>query len=224
MAGLLGMVTPGSLVKMTARALTTGVQVATWSEREVMTLLRNRLEASNPRPIAALPGTSEHVTQEPGSRLNDLLDQARGQSTASGRSDLFHKLVDQLLPDEARILGALSDDSVSPLVHVFRRSVVGAAGDAVLPNASLVGKVANVALPQMTPIYVTHLITLGLLETGPEDPGLKDEYQILTADPGVLRAIKRASIGPIPARIDRQVVRMSALGSELWAELGRGNS
>lgn len=140
----------------------------------------------------------------------------------AGQQELFHRILDQLVPDEARIVGALSDGSASPLVNVYRRTRGGLVGEVVLENMSLVGKTANLALGAQTPTYVSHLLALGLVEIGPEDPALKVEYEILCADTAVLRAMKEASRGPVPARIERQTLRLSGLGLALWTAASDG--
>ena len=53
---------------------------------------------------------------------------------------------------------------------------------------------------------------------------MKAEYEILAADTSVLRAIKKAARGPIPARIDRYTLRLSGLGLELWAAASQRRS
>jgi hypothetical protein len=126
-------------------------------------------------------------------------------------------IVDQLVPDEARIIGALSDGSASPLLNVYGRTRAGLVGEVVLENMSLIAKTANLALPQLTPMYVSHLLSLGLVESGAEDSSMKDEYEILAADITVLDAIKKAGRGPIPARVEKYTLRLSGLGLELWA-------
>lgn len=151
-----------------------------------------------------------------GEKLDQLLSRALSQSTSSGQDELFHRILDQIVPDEARMISALSDGSSSPLVSVHALTRAGLLGEALIENASLVGRTANVALPAMTPTYVGHLIALGLLEVGPEDEELKDEYQILLADTDVLKAIRSGSRGPLPARVERRTVRLSALGQSLW--------
>jgi hypothetical protein len=45
---------------------------------------------------------------------------------------------------------------------------------------------------------------------------MKAEYEILAADTRVLQAIKNASRGPIPARLEKYTLRLSGLGLELW--------
>jgi hypothetical protein len=206
---------PLGLLPRAGQAVRTGIKVAGWTERQVMSALRTRLEASAPLALsAASTVASSPATMQ--SKMSSLLDSALSQSSASSRQMLFHKILDQIVPDEARILGALSDGSTSPLLHVYGRTRAGLVGEVVLENASLIGKTANLGLPQLTPTYVSHLLSLGLVETGPEDPALKDEYEILAADISVLKAIKQAGRGPIPARVDRFTLRLSGLGIELW--------
>jgi hypothetical protein len=93
-----------------------------------------------------------------------------------------------------------------------------------LENASLIGRTANVALPQMVPQYVSHLLSLGLLEKGPEDPALDTEYEVLMAESSVLAAIKSASRGPISAKVDKYVLSLSGLGTSLWEATMQGDT
>ncbi len=67
-------------------------------------------------------------------------------------------------------------------------------------------------------MYVSHLLSLGLVESGPEDAAMKDEYEILAADTARAAGRSRhASRGPIPARVEKYTLRLSGLGIELWA-------
>jgi len=215
---------PLGLVDLAGRSLRTGVKVAGWYEKQVMNVLRSRLDATIPPPSRALPPTPLQLLEGLDSKMHRLLDRAVEQSTMSSRQELFHKILDQLVPDEARIIGALSDGSASPLLHVYARNRAGLVGEVVLENMSLIGKTANLALPHLTPTYVSHLLSLGLVETGPEDATMKTDYEILAADTAVLRAIKRAGRGPIPARIERYTLRLSGLGLELWAAASEDRS
>lgn len=198
-----------------SNALRSTVAVVRWSERQVLQLLDARIDAARPAPPQPLPGGGVHA-EDLNTKLGRLLRQAVDQSTLAGQNELFHKLVDQLVPDEARILGALSDGSTSPTVTVIRRHRNGSGGEVVLENMALIGKTANLALAAQTPMYVSHLLALGLVEMGPHAPELSIEYEILCADPAVLRAIKAATRGPVPARVDKHTLRISALGRSLW--------
>ena len=211
-------VRPLALVRLPATAVRTGARVglgvAGWWERQTMSLLGSRIDRARERrePAPAAPAESAEL----GPKMRALLDRALASTPADSSLDLYHRILDQLSPDEARILGALSDGHASPLLHVRPLSPAGILGDPTLENASLIGKLANVSLPQLTPQYVTHLLALGLVQVGPERSSLKDDYQILMADPGVLKASKRASRGPIAPRYEKHTLRLSPLGRSLW--------
>lgn len=188
-----------------------GVRIASWAEEQAMALIRSRLfpdGVAAPAPVAIEQPTIEV-------RMRRLLERALEQTSTESRTALFDKLVDMLVPDEARILGALADGSVSPLVNVRARTRSGAI-EALLENASLVGRTANLALVSRTPTYVTHLLALGLVEVGAEDPALREEYEILLADPAVLRSLTAATRTMLPPRVERRTLLLSSLGRELW--------
>jgi hypothetical protein len=213
---------PGGFVDFAEQTVRAYIKAASWGERQVFGLIRSGMNIST-AAVPALPQSAEleeRSDDDPATldaKMHSLLDRAIGQNTASSRQELFHKILDQIVPDEARIISALSDGSTSPLLNVYARTRAGLGIEVVLENMSLIGKTANLALPQLTPMYVSHLLSLGLVESGPEDTGMKDEYEILAADTAVLGAIKTASRGPIPARIEKYTLQLSGLGLELWA-------
>lgn len=204
---------PFGLVPRTVAAAKVGLKVAGLAEQQAMRLLSSRLPAPQRAPLELEgPRPSASLDQ----KMRSLLDRALDQSTDGGQAELFHHIIDQLVPDEARVISALSDGSASPLVTVRARTATGGPGRVILANASLVGRTANLALPAMTPTYVSHLLSLGLLERGPEDPSMKQDYEILMAETYVLKAIKSGSRGPLSARVDKRTVRVTALGRSLW--------
>jgi len=206
---------PFGLVGRAVDAARLGLDVYSWTEQQIVGALRKGLNELEPEegdddvsPAAPAADTDDSLN----SKMSQLLNRALDQNTAGSQTELYHHLLDQLVADEARIVGALSDGSVSPLVNVFDRT-----RKAVLENAALVGRTANVALPQMTPQYVGHLLALRLVEIGPEDSALKTEYEVLMAETIVLNAIKAASKGPLPAKVEKLTLTLSPLGRSLWA-------
>ena len=63
---------------------------------------------------------------------------------------------------------------------------------------------------------MSHLRRIGLVESGPEDHSLKDEYDILLTEPKLRATIASIGKGLRGARIVRRTVRISDLGRELW--------
>jgi hypothetical protein len=187
------------------------------TQEQLIALLGDQPKESEAPARAPQAAPESTDTDALGSKMRCLLDRALDHSTNSSQMELFHHILDQLVADEARIISALSDGSSSPLVSVHDWTRRRVQGRAVLENASLIGRTANVALPDMVPSYVSHLLSLGLVEVGPEDPDLKDDYEVLMAESSVLQAIKTASRGPLAAKIDKLTLTLSGLGQALWA-------
>lgn len=195
-----------------------GLNVVRLAGEVVVELLDEAVEAiisAVPEAPAAEPPRAEDGGSLP-AKMGTLLERAVEQTTAEARNELFHRILDFLVADEARIISALSDGSRSPMVSVHGLTAAGMLGEALIENAALVGRSANVALPRLTPTYVGHLLALGLVEVGPEEASLTDDYQILMAETDVLRALRAGSRGPVPARVVRRTLRLSSLGHELW--------
>jgi hypothetical protein len=187
------------------------------TQEQLMGLLGEQTNETEPPARAPQNNAEPTNTEALSSKMRELLERALDNSTSSSQMELFHHILDQLVADEARIISALSDGAPSPLVSVHDWTRRRVQGRAVLENASLVGRTANVALPDMVPSYVSHLLSLGLVEVGPEDPDLKDDYEILMAESSVLQAIKTASRGPLAAKVDKFTLSLSGLGHALWA-------
>jgi hypothetical protein len=192
-------------------------------ERTVLGELRRRLDDIDPLadgraaadPVAT-PGRAVPPTQTTPLRvaMAELLVRSVEQTTQRAREYLHLALLRQLLPDEARILAALADGSVYPLVHVDCRTGVTATRR-LLSNASSVGRAAGVAVPASVPRYLTRLRHLDLVEVGEHDPALSVQYDIVLTDDGV-RAAEDVARAQGRARMVRQTIRISALGRELW--------
>jgi hypothetical protein len=195
-----------------------GIGVVATAGQVVAELLDEAAETLSAPPTAPSPTPPPAAaTGILTAKMESLLARALEQSTASAQDELFDRILDDLVPDEARILGSLSDGSASPMVSVHALTPAGMLGEALVERAALVGRTANVALPRLTPTYVGRLLALGLVEAGPEDPALKDEYQVLLAETDVLAAIRTGSRGPVPARVVRRTLQLSPLGHTLWA-------
>jgi len=212
---------PLGISEHTAALARLGVRQLGQAERQAARMLRGSPGEQEPHPAAPAAPAARPTPASTGDptlrdKLQMLLARALEQSTTAATQALHHRILDDLHPDEARLLGALSDGSASALVHVRARSRSGLPGKLLLENACLIGRTANVTLPQLTPLYVGHLLSWGVVEIGPEDPALKDDYQILMADSAVLKAVKAGSHGPITPRVERLTLRMSRLGNDLW--------
>ena len=198
----LDLVPGGKFVQRTIAAL----------ERQVLEELRARLDRLD-RADSALP-----ADDDPAAILTELLDRSTEQSHEEARRAAFVAILRQLVPDEARILSALSDGSGHPVIHVSSASALGSR-EVVLGNVTSIGQAAGVQLREMTAHYVSRLRELGLVEVAPEDPALAVKYEILESNTEVRDAIAHIERRQrmTKARIVRQTLRATALGRELWA-------
>lgn len=179
--------------------------------------VRDRLDRVSPRngtkPEADAARTAPGAS--PARLLEGLLDTSIEDDHPRSREHLYRRLLVQLVPDEARMLAALADGTVYPLVHVQTRA--GGGARTVLADASTVGRAAGVQLPGAVPTYVANLRRLGLAEEGPEDETLSVSYDILLGEDHVRRAEEEARRdGRLGARVLRRTLRISELGRELW--------
>ena len=196
-----------------------------FTERLVLTALKTRMDAVAELPRGENAGTGPSANAgcsgSPSTEMETLLARSLVQSANHGGNEFYAKLLRELVPDEARILSALSDGSASALVHIERRGIL-AANRRRLENASSIGRTAALTLPHLTPTYITHLLRLGLVEIGPEAPELKLDYEALLAERPVREALKAAETGPVPPRTLRRTLLLSPLGSELWKVCSSG--
>lgn len=193
-------------------------------ERAVLTELRRRLDTVDPlsdgrradepveNPARDVPPPKQ--TEPLRVVMAELLVRSLEQTKQRAREYLYLALLRQLVPDEARILSALADGSVYPVVHVDARTGVSGTRR-VLSHASTVGRAAGVAVPDSVPRYLSRLLHFDLVELGDEDPGLAVQYDILLTDP-TLRAAEDTARAEGRARFVRRSVRIAPLGRDLW--------
>lgn len=182
-------------------------------EDEVMHILKNRLDSIG--QVTPLPfGQKDDCRQ----RMAQLLDQALEQNMEAARHSVFVQILDSLVPDEARIIAALSDGSHHAMIHVAAGPPVGPVVRRVQNNVSNVGRVASVMWLDRVPDYIAHLRRLGVVSSGPEDSELEVKYEVLAGDKAVREASKRIEKEiKLPVRVLRRTLSLSPLGQELWA-------
>lgn len=149
--------------------------------------------------------------------LSRLMEMSLEQSPDRARELLNLRILRQLVPDEARILAALTDGHESALMHLGAGPRVGPATQRWIENLSPVGREAGVALPDQVTTYLSHLRELDLLESGDEDPSLLLKYQLMEADTAVRRACDQIEKAGMRPRFFRRTIRLSETGKAFWA-------
>lgn len=224
----------GSLLGVAKGAARRTLAGAGQVERFAMTVLKDRLDrVEYPSRHHGLPVKSERdserehaslavavkVSRRPkkaADLLKDLLERGLEQSEEAAQEALYHSLVQQLVPDEVRMLSALSDGAAMPMIQVlqggaFRREKI------IIDNHSPLAKRAGVCLMAHAGYYLDHLRRIGLVDVGDEIPNQKTPYELLESDGPVRETVGRGSrVAGQRAWTVRRSVRLSALGAELW--------
>ncbi len=146
------------------------------------------------------------------SAMGELLERSVEATRADSRDYLYGTIISQLVPDEARILAALSDGTPFAAIDVVQKLRRGKTRIA-LAHASAVGRQAGLVSPDSTPTYLARLQSFGLVEFGPEDEALAVQYDILATDSTVQDA-RRSVRGTV--KLVRSTVRLSAFGAQFW--------
>ena len=115
--------------------------------------------------VAATPEEQRAVdyirTADPGtaplrSAMSELLERSVEATRTDSRDYLFGTIISQLVPDEARILAALSDGAHFAAIDVVQKVRRGTT-QTLLAHASAVGRQAGLVAPDNTPTYLTRL-------------------------------------------------------------------
>lgn len=186
-------------------------------ESQLMALeyLKNRVE---PEAMAQVFATTVLVQPKVGSlseEFQKLLNQSTEQNKAFAQQVLFKKILEQLTPDEARLLSALSDGSSYPVVDVYSTALVGWPR-LVLANLSSMGRDAGAVWMEATSYYLAHLAQCGLLQFAGEEERFLIKYQILEGSSEVLQASKAIKTQSRRHKIIRKTVLLSPLGRQFW--------
>jgi hypothetical protein len=169
-------------------------------ERRVMMLVES--DGADPEPLR--------------SAMTELLQRSSASTSQEGKEYLFGTIISQLVPDEARILAALAGGRRFAVVDVVAKQVGRSHIRTVLTNASTVGAAARVALADNVPIYLSRLLSFGLVEFGTAVDGLDAQFAALEDDPAV-RAARTGADGKFgSAKLVRKSVLLSQLGREFW--------
>lgn len=118
------------------------------------------------------------------------------QSTEVDRPDAVHpafaRILEELAPDEARILRSLAAEGPQAAVDVRTFQLLGIGSEGVAEGLNMIGQQAGVSHLDRVPSYLNNLYRLGLIWFSKEPVDDPIAYQVLEAQPDVLAAIKRA--------------------------------
>ncbi|MBB5912724.1 hypothetical protein BJY24_001591 [Nocardia transvalensis] len=149
--------------------------------------------------------------------LDDL--RRRGEALLARSADVYFtedvhpaydRILDQIAPDEARILRFMALNGPQPAVDVRTNRPLGIGSELVDGDLTSVPEQAGVRYPDRARLYLINLNRLGLLVTS-EDPVVLSRYMVLKVQPVVETALKRA--GRVP-KIVRKSLRLTEFGED----------
>ncbi len=157
--------------------------------REVVALVRQG-EAVEDEPI---------VHTRPGATVAEL--QAKGAQLLYDSADVWYegdthpayaRILEELSPDEARILRFLAQEGPQPAVDIRTSRPLGVGSELVEGGLSMVGLHAGVRRLERTRADLNNLYRLGLVWFSREQVEDPSAYQVVEVQPDVVEAIKRA--------------------------------
>lgn len=170
-----------------------------------VTELDERLARVLPRPGAN--GSREASLRERG-RL--LLERSSELAEEGEAHPAYTRILDQLSPDEARILRLLATDGPQPAIDVRTWRPLDLGSNVVAPGLSMIGQNAGCMRPDRVPAYLSNLYRLGLIWFSRERLPDPSPYQVLEAQPETVDALGRAG----RARIVRRSIHLTPFGGQ----------
>jgi hypothetical protein len=121
----------------------------------------------------------------------------------------FARILDELAPDEGRILRLLSLDGPQPSVDVRSGRWLNQ-NELVAPGLNMIDGAAGCRNPERVPIYLNNLNRLGLVWFSREPLDDINRYQVLESQPEVAEAMENAGRG----RTVRRSIRLTPFGRD----------
>ncbi|RJO76347.1 DUF4393 domain-containing protein [Nocardia panacis] len=196
----------GNALRSIARS---ALGVTEGSVREIVSYVPTSNGTGGPHP---LPGG--RVRSANGEELR-----RRGDSLLARSADVYFtedvhpaydRILDELAPDEARILRFMSQNGAQPSVDVRTNRPLGIGSELVQGDLTSVPEQAGVRYPDRSRMYLINLNRLGLTHTS-EDPVVLSRYMVLEVQPVVEAALKKAGRAP---KIVRKSLRLTEFGAD----------
>lgn len=165
--------------------------------------------AENPAPASPAPQATAALSLR--DRGEALLNRSRDVWSTDASHPAHERILDELAPDEARILVLLARSGPQPCVDVRTGGPTGMLSPQLLASRlNMVGSRAGLRYSERMPAYLNNLLRLGLVWVSGEplrDPHL---YQVVEAQPDVLEALHSVKF----ARVVRKSIHLTPFGED----------
>ena len=157
--------------------------------------------------------------------------QAKGAALLEASADVtydepyhpaYARILDQMAPDEARILRLMELEGPQAIVDVRTSSPIPGASELIESDLNMVGAEAGCRYLDRVPAYLNNLQRLGLIAHSTDQVEDHSRYQVLEAQPDVLAALRSHS----RTKTIRKSLRVTPFGTDFARTclLGRGGT
>jgi abortive infection alpha-like protein len=140
----------------------------------------------------------------------DLLRRSADVEAHDDSHPAYARILEQLAPDEARILRLLATQGDQPAVDIRSSPLLGLGSQLVAEGLNMIGAEAGVRQVERVPAYLNNLYRLGLIWFSKEPIEDPVRYQVLEAQPDVLGAIKTSG----RAKSIQRSIRLTPFGQD----------
>ena len=146
-------------------------------------------------------------------RGEELLRQSADIDYAEDAHPAFERILDNIAPDEARILRLLCAEGPQAAVDVREAKPLNMGSQMVKPGLNMIGPAAGARYLDRVPAYLDNLHRLGLIWFSREPLPDPLRYQVLEAQPEVLDAMREAG----RAKTVRRSIELTPFGEDFCA-------
>jgi hypothetical protein len=167
---------------------------------------RPRPEGGAPPPPAKGSDSTREALRDRGA---ELLAQSADVAYSEDLHPAYARILENLAPDEARILRLLATRGPQPAVDV--RHGLPLVSELVAPGLNMIGAEAGCRYPDRVPAYLDNLNRLGLIWFSRETLRDVNRYQVLEAQPEAVAAMREAGR---TSRTVRRSIHLTPFGSD----------
>ncbi|WP_083898191.1 Abi-alpha family protein [Nocardia vinacea] len=197
----------GNALRSIARS---ALGVTEGSVREIVSYVPTSNGATQPAPIGIGAPLHSASSEELRRRGDALLARSADVYFTDDVHPAYDRILDELAPDEARILRFMALNGPQPSVDVRTNRPLGIGSELVTGDLTSVPEQAGVRYPDRARTYLINLNRLGLTQVS-DDPVVLSRYMVLEVQPVVEAALKKAGRAP---KIVRKSLRLTEFGSD----------
>jgi Abortive infection alpha len=169
--------------------------------------LDDRVHQLAPGPRDRRGARADEALREQG---RELLRQAADVNFDQEAHPAYARILSELVPDEGRVLRLLAISGPQPSVDVRASNLIGVGSQLIAPGLNMIGAQGGLRHRDRVAAYLNNLFRLGLMSFSEEPLEDPIAYQVLEAQPEVMKAVKDTT----RAKTVRRSVRLTPFGED----------